>query len=67
MGWTVCEILHSKIRFWELNLMFCDVFIGLQTNRLAKLKQSKLDVRREQWLSHGMCFSFSQVLYFGGR
>ncbi|KAH0973004.1 hypothetical protein GBA52_025160 [Prunus armeniaca] len=23
-----------------------------RTNRLAKLKQSKLDVRREQWLSH---------------
>ncbi|KAL7232453.1 hypothetical protein ACSBR2_010476 [Camellia fascicularis] len=24
-----------------------------RTNRLAKLKQSKLDVRREQWLSQG--------------
>lgn len=30
------------------------VFWSFQNNRLAKLKQSKLDVRREQWLSQGM-------------
>ena len=39
----------------------------LQTNRLAKLKQSKLDVRREQWLSRGISltlFQFYIILAF---
>lgn len=30
------------------------LWFAFQTNRSAKLKQSKLDVRREQWLSQGM-------------
>lgn len=30
------------------------LWFAFQTNRSARLKQSKLDVRREQWLSQGM-------------
>lgn len=38
-----------------------------QTNRSAKLKQYKIDARREQWLSQGMCdvnidFSFDLLV-----
>lgn len=39
------------------------VFLFLQGNRSAKLKQSKLDVRREQWLSLGL-ISRAPYLFF---
>lgn len=34
--------------------VFCLFFGGFQANRSAKLKQCKLDARREQWLSQGI-------------
>lgn len=39
------------------------MFLFLQGNRSAKLKQSKLDVRREQWLSLGL-ISRAPYLFF---
>lgn len=40
------------------------MFLFLQGNRSAKLKQSKLDVRREQWLSQGLISRAPYLFFF---
>lgn len=59
----ICGLLFSKVFFFLSILMGfgfrIDVFFlfdcFVQANRYAKLKQCKLDARREQWLSQGIC------------
>lgn len=43
----------SQIRFLFVGFLIA-FGVSQQTNRAAKLKQSKLGLRREQWLSQGM-------------
>lgn len=47
-----------------------DLGYSVQVNRSAKLKQCKLDARREQWLSQGsqgmsLCLRMMLVSFFG--
>lgn len=51
----ILPILVLVLNFsFDFGFILIFVVIGFQTNRSAKLKQYKIDARREQWLNQGM-------------
>lgn len=56
------DLICAYINFPNCSSFVCG--IAAQTNRSAKLKQCKLDARREQWLSQGIFLSMPSVFFF---